>query len=132
MPLKSIILENVPELIPDSNRIPLFFDEHTISRMNKKMHWIPLNICQMLFVRDLQIFQIGTERILHRNADRVCLLNLDFLFDTVGKSFHDKLFSLIREKDLTDIEVYKRAGMDRKLFSKIRNNLNSYGQQTLR
>jgi len=37
-------------------------------------------------------------------------------------SFSEKLFYFVDSKDLQDTEVYKRAGMDRKLFSKIRSN----------
>ena len=53
------------------------------------------------------------------NARRV---DLDALMDNVGESFHSKLFRLIDERGLSDVEVYKRVGMDRKLFSKIRSN----------
>ena len=49
-------------------------------------------------------------------------LSLDDLISEVGKSFHETLFEKIRESGMTDVEVYKRANMDRKLFSKIRGN----------
>ena len=49
-------------------------------------------------------------------------ITLDQLINEVGESFHDKLFSFSDRGKMTDVEVYKRAGIDRKLFSKIRSN----------
>ena len=49
-------------------------------------------------------------------------VSLDDLFDELGKPFHEVLFEKIAESGMTDVEVYKRANMDRKLFSKIRSN----------
>ena len=46
------------------------------------------------------------------------------LKEKVGLSvnlFSDYLFKLIKQKNLTDVEVYKRAHLDRRIFSKLRN-----------
>jgi len=47
-------------------------------------------------------------------------MNLDDVINTGEKTFQEKLLELIDESGLTDPEVYKKANIDRKLFSKIR------------
>lgn len=44
------------------------------------------------------------------------------LENAVEKGFGDSLFEYIDAKNMTDIEVYKRANLDRRLFSRIRTN----------
>ena len=44
------------------------------------------------------------------------------LLNELGDSFHGRLFALIAGSGMTDAEVYRRADLDRKLFSKIRSN----------
>ena len=50
--------------------------------------------------------------------------NLEDILAKTGETFCDKLFSLIREKNQNDVEIYKKANIDRKHFSKIRSNVN--------
>ncbi|MCC8168766.1 MAG: helix-turn-helix transcriptional regulator, partial [Clostridiales bacterium] len=48
--------------------------------------------------------------------------NLQELINELGETFHEMLFRKINESKMTDAQVYKRANIDRRFFSKIRNN----------
>jgi hypothetical protein len=45
----------------------------------------------------------------------------DFIFAHLEDTFTQRLWKLIKKKGMSDVEVYKKAHLDRRLFSKIRN-----------
>ena len=55
-------------------------------------------------------------------ADAKLKRKLEDLLDEVEDTFSESLFRWLIKKDKTNPEVYKKANMDRKLFSKILNN----------
>lgn len=50
--------------------------------------------------------------------------SIEDVFGGLGETFQEKLLKMIDEKGLTDAQVYTKANLDRRLFSKIRCNVN--------
>jgi hypothetical protein len=65
----------------------------------------------------------GTDDVLPAPAAALEEMSLDQILDDAGETFQQRLFQLIDASGMDDVTVYKKANIDRKVFSRIRSKV---------
>lgn len=98
--------------------IDSYIDANYVRESREKEY--PLRSGRSAGIRELSEEEIYCEELLQRNED----MSLEDELANMGASFHEKLFELIDASHLDNKDIWKRANLDRKHFSKIQCDVN--------
>ncbi len=106
------LFSDIAEFIDDN-----YVDEHTNYRRESIRMNAPMAPCAKRKKADVDFLEICDCKALPLEED------LDAKLKQIDESFSQMLLRKIDEKGMTDAECYKKANIDRKLFSKIRSDI---------
>lgn len=113
--------------------IDSYIDANYVKDSHEKEY--PLQSRRSMRVRSLaeKDFQVESADISEKPLSEECVqsteIQLEDQLANMGENFHDKLFELIKEAHLDNKDVWKRANLDRKHFSKIQCDPNYHPQK---
>ncbi len=112
-----------------TEQIEEYIDENYVSSRSKEEYGESIEsflesrrrrLEQEQYIESLHMYSFSPNEAMPTNLPKQEKASLKDMVNNLGESFQAKLMRMIDERGMTDPEVYKRANVDRKLFSKIR------------
>lgn len=129
MDISLVVYEKDAVLLSEKlfSKIEKYIDEHYIKE-DKSRRLEIYDLDEMLEIQEVQEVQISEDIVYESSARRPLFSQaapkqkrtLEDVIDQIEETFSQRLLGLIDEKGMTDVEAYKGANVDRRLFSKIR------------